>query len=506
MAAGSDTLLRYIRGLVLRPQSDETTDAALLSRFISARDERAFAALVDRHAPLVLHVCRRVLGDIQDAEDAVQATFLILARKAASVRPRDMLPAWLHVVARRVAIRARSAKTRQFRATGHLVVPVVDPRPDPLADLSARELLGIIDDELSRLSAAYRLPVILCCLEGRSVEEAARQLGWTAGSVKGRLERGRARLHNRLVRRGLTLSAALAAAEASRGVTSAAELERLAAATVRGAVAFAARSTAVRDVSPAAVALAGEVIKAMAIARLTVLAALLLAAILLIAVTGLLALGISKQKADQLAQEIAPSTELTGNLNVFIWKKTDPSKRLDLGTTGALPLRAGDWMRIEAETDRPAYMYVIYLDAQGEATPLFPWRKDDWNERPAEQKRSRLSVPEDPLKDGAPLTPGPSGIEAVLLLARDEPLSAEEVWQLRRLFDKAPPGKFDPLHGAVWLGTEERFGNLHDRARPNLDQSGTVLDPVERLRRLVRGELKNLGGEVRGVCYPFDGN
>jgi hypothetical protein len=218
----------------------------------------------------------------------------------------------------------------------------------------------------------------------------------------------------------------------------------------------------------------------------------------------LLALVISKQKADQLAQEIAPSTELTGNLNVRVWKRTDSSKRLDLGTTGALPLRAGDWMRIDAETDRPAYMYVIYLDAKGEATPLFPWRKDDWNERPAEQKRSRLNMPEDPLS-GFPMTPGPSGIEAVLWLAREEPLSAEEVRQLRRLFDKAPPGKFDPLRGAVWLGTEERFGNLHDGARPNLDQSGTVLDPVERLRRLVRGELKNLGGEVRGVCYPFDG-
>jgi hypothetical protein len=162
-------------------------------------------------------------------------------------------------------------------------------------------------------------------------------------------------------------------------------------------------------------------------------------------------------------------------------------------------------MRVEAETNRPAYLYVIYLDAQGEAAPWFPWGKYDWNDRPVEQRRSRLHLPEDPLKDGVPLTPGPSGIEAVLLMARDEPLSRDEVGQLQWLFDKAPPGNFDLLRGAVWLGAEERFSNLHDRARPNVDQSGTMLDPVERLRRLVRGGLKNLAGDVRGVCYPFDG-
>jgi hypothetical protein len=163
-------------------------------------------------------------------------------------------------------------------------------------------------------------------------------------------------------------------------------------------------------------------------------------------------------------------------------------------------------MRVEAETNRPAYLYVIYLDASGEASPLFPWRKYDWDDRAAEQKRSRLLLPEDPKTDAAPLVAGPSGIEAVLLLARDEVLSAEEIGRLRGLFEKKPPpAKFDPLQGAVWLGAEEHFGNLRDRGRPNLDQSGTVLDPVERMRRLVRGELKSLADDVRGVCYPFAG-
>ncbi|HEX5271682.1 MAG TPA: serine/threonine-protein kinase, partial [Gemmataceae bacterium] len=121
---------------------------------------------------------------------------------------------------------------------------------------------------------------------------------------------------------------------------------------------------------------------------------------------------------------------LSARLDVRVWKKGDTSKGLDLGTPGALPLRAGDWMRVEVETNRPAYLYVVYLDAAGEGSPLFPWRKYDWNDSPPPEKVGRLRLPEDPLKDAAPLEPGPSGIEAVLLLARDEPMSAEDVGRL----------------------------------------------------------------------------
>src|SRR5215471_19038512 len=117
MEAGPAPLVRYIRHLVIQPESSEASDAALLARFISEKDETAFAALVDRHGPLVLHVCRRVLGDVHDAEDAFQAAFLVLARKAATVYPREALTAWLHGVAHRVALKARSAKVRQQRAS-----------------------------------------------------------------------------------------------------------------------------------------------------------------------------------------------------------------------------------------------------------------------------------------------------------------------------------------------------------------------------------------------------
>jgi serine/threonine protein kinase len=197
---------------------------------------------------------------------------------------------------------------------------------------------------------------------------------------------------------------------------------------------------------------------------------------------------------------------LTARVDVRVWKKADPTKGLTLGSEGALPLRAGDWMRVEAQSNRPAYLYVLYLNARGEASPLFPWRQYDWNQRPAEEKRTRLHLPEDPRKDAAPLEAGPSGIEAVLLLARDEPLSDAEVSRLRGLFQNKPPAaQFDPLLGAVWLGREERFGDDHERDRPNYDKSGAVADPVQRLRILVGNELKGLAEDVRGVCYPFAG-
>jgi hypothetical protein len=157
-----------------------------------------------------------------------------------------------------------------------------DPRPDPLAELSARELLAAVEEEVRRLPEAYRLPVLLCCLEGRTREEAAALLGWSEGSVKGRLERGRARLHARLARRGLTLSAALAAAELSHGTVPAACVGP----TVRGALLFAAGT----GVASGAGELAKGVVRAMVLTRIKAVAALLLA----VAVLGLGARGVEK--------------------------------------------------------------------------------------------------------------------------------------------------------------------------------------------------------------------
>jgi RNA polymerase sigma-70 factor (ECF subfamily) len=213
MIPRADQLLQHLRRLVVAPDQD----AVLLERFVRCRDEAAFAALVGRHGPMVLRVCRRVLGATPTAEDAFQATLLALAQQAASIRQGAAVAAWLHGVAYRVACKARAAESqrRAVEALTDRLAPA-DPRPDPLALLTARELLTVVDEELQRLPQRYRLPVILCCLEGHTQQEAAEILGWTPGSVKGRLERGRKQLHARLLRRGLTLPAALTAVEVAR--------------------------------------------------------------------------------------------------------------------------------------------------------------------------------------------------------------------------------------------------------------------------------------------------
>jgi RNA polymerase sigma factor (sigma-70 family) len=209
-------LLRFRR--LATAAAEATPDAALRERFVRGRDEDAFAALVARHGPMVWRVCRRVLGDAHAAEDAYQATFLALARRAGSVRRRDALSAWLHAVARRAALRVHAAmRRRPAELPSGPAADVADPRADPLAEVSVRELLTALDEELSRLPEVQRLPVILCCLEGKTQPEAARQLGWTPGSLQGRLERGRRRLYHRLAKRGLALSAALALVAVSRG-------------------------------------------------------------------------------------------------------------------------------------------------------------------------------------------------------------------------------------------------------------------------------------------------
>src|SRR5262249_26855177 len=150
--------------------------------------------------PMVLAVCRSVLRHAQDAEDACQATFLVLARKATTVRKPHSLAHWLHGVAYRLAARARAERDRPHdrRNTDR-------PPANPLDELTGRELHQILHEELARLPESYRLPLILCYLEGEPQDEAARQLGWTVTTLKGRLNRSRNLLRRRLRRRGLAL-------------------------------------------------------------------------------------------------------------------------------------------------------------------------------------------------------------------------------------------------------------------------------------------------------------
>src|SRR5262245_4773649 len=175
------------------------TDRELLARFAEGQDEEAFAVLVRRHAGLVHAACRRVLGHAQDAEDACQATFLLLLRKAKGGGWQPSLAAWLYATARQVALNARRRNERLSRREGRSAPRAV---PTPLDQVSAAELLSALDEELGRLPRRYREPLVLCCLEGLTRDEAARRLAVPAATLKSQLERGRRLLGAALDRRG----------------------------------------------------------------------------------------------------------------------------------------------------------------------------------------------------------------------------------------------------------------------------------------------------------------
>src|SRR5262245_48278320 len=185
----------------------ERSDAQLLQDYRHANDQSAFTTLVKRHGPMVLGVCRRLLHDPHDAEDAFQAVFLVLARSAGSIRKGEALSSWLHGVCYRVAMRAKRDAARRRKHEGR-----AQPRANPPAWESAwRELQAVLDEEVEQLAPAYRAAFVLCCLDGLSKPEAARRLGLNENTVSSRLARARKQLQESLSRRGISLSAVLAA-------------------------------------------------------------------------------------------------------------------------------------------------------------------------------------------------------------------------------------------------------------------------------------------------------
>ena len=258
------TALCHLRRLAGQ-DAEGPSDGQLLHRFAAGRDEAAFADLVRRHGPLVLGACRRVLRNAHDAEDAFQATFLVLARKAAGGRWGASVGPWLYEVAYRLSRELRRRAVRRQERERRAAVP--EARPGPGASLG--ELASVVDEELNRLPALYRRPLLLCCLEGRTRDEAARQLGWSLRTLERRLARGRELLRGRLGRRGLTLSAALLAAGLARPAEAMSPL--LPVATARVAAAFVAGRG---GVPPAAAALAREALRGLTTARLKVAAGL----------------------------------------------------------------------------------------------------------------------------------------------------------------------------------------------------------------------------------------
>ncbi len=258
--------IERLRRVLPPPDAGGQSDGQLLGRFLAGRDEAAFAALVRRHGPMVLGVCRRVLRDAHEAEDAFQATFLVLARKAAALGKREAVGSWLYTVAFRAALEARAGLCRR-RARERQV----DAMPHPeVAPAEPQDWRPVLDEELNALPEKYRAVVVLCDLEGRPRKEAARLLGLPEGTLSSRLATARRALAGRLTRRGVALSGVALSGGALAGALAGSASAQVPPALVWGTARAAALVAAGRLAAVAAPAagLTREVMKAMLIAKL----------------------------------------------------------------------------------------------------------------------------------------------------------------------------------------------------------------------------------------------
>jgi RNA polymerase sigma factor (sigma-70 family) len=290
----------------LRQVADEQSgcalaDAQLLEAFVARRDEASFEALVWRHGTMVFNLCRRILRDSHEAEDAFQATFLVFARKAGSIGRRAAIGSWLYKVAYRIALRVR-AKTARQRVLDDPQINLLDdlPAPEPSDDDLWNDLRPVLDEEISRLPEKYRAPFVLCYLQGRTNDEAAQQLGCPKGTILSRLSRGRDRLRARLVQRGLALSASGLTITLFQNSASAAVPATLSASTAKAATSFAAGKTAMGAASASVVSLTEGVLRTMILTKLKFTAAVLLA-------FAILGTGAGWLTREALAQRSAPA-------------------------------------------------------------------------------------------------------------------------------------------------------------------------------------------------------
>ncbi len=358
-------VLRHLRTAARVGDNGGPTDGQLLSCYIAGRDESAFAALVRRHGPMVLGVCRRVLRHGQDAEDAFQATWLVLARKAASLRRRELVGNWLYGVAYRAALEVRAGRRKGGEPVNELPEPAV-------VDESAvwRDLRPVLDQELSRLPEKYRVPVVLCDLEGRTRREAARQLGIPEGTLSGRLTTARRTLARRLGRRGLALSGGALAAALAHGAASAGVPPSLAVSAVRSATAVAGESTAAVAVSARVTTITEGVLKTMLLTKLKALGTILLACLTLggLALTATLPAAAREQQGAAPAAPAAarPVAEAPRQGKGFFAGKTDLVYALAFSPNDQVLASGGDDFKVRLWELRTRQVIRILDGPQGQ--------------------------------------------------------------------------------------------------------------------------------------------
>jgi RNA polymerase sigma factor (sigma-70 family) len=353
-------VVRCLRGADGPAHPAGEADGELLERFVRRRDEAALEALVRRHAPMVWGVCRRILRNHHDAEDALQATFIVLVRRAASVAPRETVANWLYGVARQTALKARQVaakRNRRERQVTEMPQPTA-PEADRLSDLDA-----LLDEQLAALPEKYRVLVVLCDLEGRTRREAAAQLGLPEGTVAGRLARARAMLAARLTRRGLAVSSALLpsvlATEASAGVPASAVLAAVQTA-IRGAQGVTTGSSAL---------LAEGVMKAMLLTKLKVATGILIA---LAAVGAALWIPTPSSRAADEPPKKRMGDTLPGTSDL---RPGEPDRTADLSGRW----EGEDWGRVELKAVKPGTYEGTYTDTfgPGPGTITLAWSADD---------------------------------------------------------------------------------------------------------------------------------
>jgi RNA polymerase sigma factor (sigma-70 family) len=368
-------LAQHLRQAVLTRDGVELTDGQLLEDYVSRRNEAALAALVCRHGPMVWGVCRRILRDHHDAEDAFQATFLVLVRRAASVVPREMVSNWLFGVAHQTALKARSTAAKRGRRETQ-VSPMPEPaQPEPDG---APDLRPLLDQEVSRLPTKYRAVLVLCDLEGKPRKEVAQQLACPEGTVGGRLARAREMLAKRLLRHGVTLSAGGLAAALSQNAASAGVPAALADATINAAYLVAAGQSPAGVISANVAALTEGVLRTMLLSRLKTAMMVLLLAIGLVGVGVLGRAALAGGRPDDPAPKAGakPAKPDTLTLPGVVLTGVDGDKKTIVATAGAQGLKLAVANDAKVTADRKA-VKLTDLKA-GKSVTLELAIRDNW--------------------------------------------------------------------------------------------------------------------------------
>jgi RNA polymerase sigma factor (sigma-70 family) len=324
------SVIEHLRRAALLRAGPGLGDAELLGCFVERRDQAALAALVRQHGPMVWGVCRRLLSH-HDAEDAFQATFLVLVRKAASIVPRELVGNWLYGVAHQTALMARrTAARRRAREVQVTVMPTIEAmQQHPWSDVQP-----LLDQELRRLPDNYRAVIVLCDLQGRTRKDVARQLGVPEGTVAGRLARARAMLSKRLTKRGVTLSGGALAAVLAQNVAAAGVPQSVVSSTIQAASLLAAgKAAATGAISVKVAALIDGVMKAMSFTKLKATIAVVLILGLVATVTAILACCTAAGHQDKrpLAENTVKTPQKQEKEGFTAWGKVAGSLQAGLG-------------------------------------------------------------------------------------------------------------------------------------------------------------------------------